>query len=91
MPRDEPGVPLAHYREHGANVEMHCNGCALCKVVPLESVITRLNARGLDGPRIGIVELANYVTTPCERCGRMSWTTRPAWPARPGQDGTSRA
>lgn len=91
MPRAERGVPLSHYRKHGANVEMHCGGCALCKVVPLDSVIARLNARGIDGESVGIVELADYVTAACERCGRKDWTTRPAFPSRPGQDGITRA
>jgi len=87
----DPGVPLGHYRQHKANIELHCNRCALFKVIPLEATIERLNARGLDGEGVGIVELSRYVTQDCERCGAKDWTTRPAFPPRPGQDGINRA
>lgn len=86
----DPGLPLSYYRRHNANVELHCNRCALFKVIPLEATIERLNARGLDGENVGIVELARHVRQACERCGAKSWTTRPAFPSIPGQDGITR-
>lgn len=87
----DPGLLLSYFRQHGANIELHCGKCALFKVVPLEATIERLNARGLDGENVGIVELARYVRQACERCGAKDWTTRPAFPPRPGQDGINRA
>ena len=87
----DPGLPLASFRQHKANIGLHCNRCALYKVVPLEATIERLNARGLDGENVGIVELSRHVRQACERCGAKSWTTRPAFPSIPGQDGITRA
>ena len=81
------GQPLAHYRQHGADVALYCDGCAESRVIPLEVLITRLSARGLDGPNIGVIEAARYVIQPCRSCGCRSWTTRPRFPAIPGLSG----
>lgn len=87
-----PGVALHEYRQPGADVLLICeSACTYTKVLPLEEVIARLNARGLDGERVGIVELAKYTTQACPQCGRRAWVTRPAFPGRPGQDGTKAA
>lgn len=84
MSNKEPGVPLAHYRQHGADVELGCIGCAYARTLDLETVIARLDARGLDGAAVGMVELARHVTEPCPRCGGREWYTRPAMPPPPG-------
>ena len=36
-----PGVPLAHYRQHRADVNLTCRDCVLSRVYPLEAVISR--------------------------------------------------
>lgn len=89
-PAFHPGVPLRHYRQHGAGVEAHCNRCALTKTFDLEKVIAGLKARGLGDESTGVRQVARTFSKPCERCGAKAWTTRPAWPALPGQDGTAR-
>lgn len=81
------GQPLAHYRQHGADVGLYCNGCAESRVIPLEALITRLNARGFDGAQVGVIEAARYVIQACRACGGRSWTTRPRFPSIPGQSG----
>lgn len=87
-PDEERGVVLVHYRQHRADVLLICeSACSYTKVIPLEDVIARLNARGLDGENVGIVELARHVTNACPECGRRSWTTRPAFPSIPWQMG----
>ncbi len=87
MRDDHPGVPLGHYRKDQADVELSCSGCAYRQVIPLESVITRLNARGLDGETIGIRAVARHTRICCPRCGARRWSTRPEYPRRPGSDG----
>jgi hypothetical protein len=32
----DPGVPLHHYRQHKAGVDLTCGGCMLRKVIGLE-------------------------------------------------------
>lgn len=83
-----PGVILSHYRQHGADVLLICEaGCTYTKVLPLEDVIAKLNARGMDGENVGIVELARFTTQACPQCGRRKWSTRPNFYGIPGQDG----
>jgi hypothetical protein len=87
-PRDQnPGVPLHDYRRLGADVLLFCRACVYDKVIPLEEVIARLNARGIDGENVGIVELARFTTQACPKCGARSWETRPAFPSIPGLTG----
>lgn len=82
----EKGVELKDYRGE-ADVLLICEGCVYTRTVPLEDVIARLNARGMDGENVGIVELASHTRQPCPQCGRRAWTTRPAFPGIPGQMG----
>lgn len=73
-------VPLAHYRTHeGCGVTLQCRGCRLLRDFDLETVIARLDARGLDGANVGIRDVADYVNQPCPRCGGRSFDSRPAW------------
>jgi hypothetical protein len=76
----EPGVALAHYRQHGAGVEVHCGGCSLTSVLDLERVIEGLVARGLGGEGTGICQVGRTFHRPCVRCGAVNWQTRPAFP-----------
>lgn len=86
----ERGVELNHYRHHQADVLLICEACPYDQILPLESVIARLNARGLDGENVGIVELARFTTQACPKCGARRWVTRPHFPGIPGQDGLPR-
>ena len=88
-PSDQPGVPLGNYRGQ-ADVLLICEACPYTRVVPLEDVIARLNARGLDGERVGIVELARHTRQACPECGRRKWATRPSFPTIPGLMGVAR-
>ena len=83
----EPGVPLAHYRDHGAGVWLTCLDCMNHRKFGLEAVIGRLVARGVGGGATGIKALASYVTEPCPRCGGRRFDTSPAFPAFPKADG----
>jgi hypothetical protein len=74
-----PGVPLAHYRRHGAGVRLTCRDCLKHRDLPLEAVIARLEARGVGGERTGIREAAKHVRQPCPRCGGRRFETAPAW------------
>lgn len=86
-----PGVPLCDYLQQGADVLLICESdCSYTKVLPLPEVVARLNARGLDGENVGIVELARFTTQACPECGRRAWVTRPHLPGTPGQDGLPR-
>lgn len=84
---EDRGVPLAHYREHKAGVLLICRRCTYDQSIDLEPLIVRLNARGLNGPQVGVREVARYTLIDCPECGRRDWETRPHFPARPGQDG----
>jgi hypothetical protein len=87
-PRDHnPGVALWKYRSLGADVLLFCRACVYDKVIPLEEVIARLNARGIDGENVGIVDLARFTTHACPKCGARKWETRPAFPSIPGLTG----
>lgn len=86
----EAGVPLHDYRRLGADVLLFCRACVYDKVIPLEEVIARLNARGFDGENVGIVELSRFTTHACPKCGARSWETRPNFYGTPGQDGLPR-
>lgn len=80
MPTRPPSVAIEHYRTHpGCGVQLHCLGCQLTRDYDLESVIARLDARGLDGARVGIKAVADHVTEPCPRCGGTAFESRPAW------------
>ena len=82
---DAPGVQLASLQSGmTADVGVHCHQCARFQTIPVGVVIARLNARGLDGARIGIRELAQHLTRPCDRCGSRSIETRPAYHPQPG-------
>lgn len=80
-----PGAPLATF-ETGmtADVGLHCHQCARYQVIPLAKVIASLDARGLQGRRIGIRELASHIRRPCPRCGSVSQETRPVFHPQPG-------
>jgi hypothetical protein len=76
----DPGVPLAHYRQHGAGVMLICLRCQNGRTFGLEPVIRRLEARGLGGERTGIRAVAGFVREPCPSCGAGRFETRPAFP-----------
>jgi len=82
-PDQEPGVPLAHYRDHGAGVWLTCPDCVNHRELPLEAVIRRLIARGVGSAATGIKEVAGYVNRPCPRCGGRRFDSSSAFPARP--------
>ena len=82
----DPGVPLAHYRQHQADLLLMC-GCPHSQVVPLETVISRRTARGFDAAQVGAREAVNLTPRPGAKCGTARWTRRPASPAIPGQNG----
>jgi len=64
-----PGVPLAHYRQHGAGVRLFCLDCLAHRDLPLEPVLERLKARGFGDERTGIKAVAGFVCRPCPNCG----------------------
>lgn len=82
----ERGVELFEYRGQ-ADVLLLCGRCTYSKVLPLEAVIARLNKRGRDGEKVGIVELARFTRQACQKCGSRRWETRPAFHGVPGQMG----
>lgn len=78
---DTSGVPLRQYRplQPGMGVEFRCRDCGAWFNVPLEDVISRLQARGVGGPRTGVRAVGTFAERPC-RCGSLRFTTRPAFP-----------
>ena len=76
-----PGVPLAHYRQHRASVRVTCRDCQLHRDLPLEAVIERLVARGVGDENTGIRSLAGLVRRPCGRCGGKRFVVTPAFPS----------
>ena len=87
-PNDSPGVPLAHYRQHGADVLLTCIDCIDHRVLPLEALIDRLRARGLGDETTGVKTVAGFVTAPCGRCGGARFESRPNF-AEIARGGTS--
>ena len=87
MARDEenPGVPLATYRDVGANVLLTCLDCLLHRSLDRERVIARLVARGMGGAETGIRAVASFVEEPCPRCGGRRFESRPDFKAASGQ------
>lgn len=80
FPDSTTGVPLAHYREHGANLLLTCLNCMLSRVFDLERVIARLQEKGLGGAETGIKAVAAFVIEACPRCGHRHYDSAPAWP-----------
>ncbi len=76
----EPGVPLGHYRQHGADIELSCTMCVGVRVVSLERAIAGLERRGLGGAETGIKAFGRLLRQPCERCGAAAWDARPRMP-----------
>ena len=76
---DNTGVPLAHYRQHEANVELTCLGCQGRRSFDLETVIRRLEARGVGSAQTGIRGIARFVREPCPRCGGTRFESRPGF------------
>jgi hypothetical protein len=83
----EPGVPLAHYRDHDAGVLLTCLDCMNRRQFELETVIRRLMARRVGSAATGIKAVAGYVTAPCPRCGGRRFDTSPSFPVIPKADG----
>jgi hypothetical protein len=79
----EPGIPLGDYLKHNprAGVAIWCNGCQRVEKHDMAAVIARLDARGLDGRRVGIRTLARMVARPCPQCGGTDFESRPDHPA----------
>jgi hypothetical protein len=82
--RDDPGVELAHYRDHhpAAGVSFYCCACHAHHDVPVARVIERLKARGIGGERTGVREVGRLADQPCAKCGAVAWETRPSFPMR---------
>ena len=76
----DPGVPLAHYRQHRGGVTLICLDCNGHRVFDLEAVIRRLSARGVGGETTGVRAVASYVRQPCPRCGGARFESRPYFP-----------
>ena len=76
---DSPGVPLAHYRQHGARVLLTCLECIDHRELNLEAVIGRLEARGLGDETTGVKAVAGFVEAPCRRCGGHRFESRPSF------------
>jgi len=89
----EPGVPVAAYLHQGqcASVAFHCQDCATIRRVPLQVVLGRLRALGLDPATTGIRTLWRHARRPCEGCGGLYFETRPDWHSVPGADGMTPA
>lgn len=77
-----PGVPLAHYRQHGGTVRLTCLDCMRHRDLDLEAVVARLQARGVGGERTGIKAVAQFVTRGCSRCGGKRFETSPTFRSR---------
>jgi hypothetical protein len=74
------GVPLEHYLQHaGCGVRVHCRSCHRSTDYALEDVIAQLEARGVNGRRLGIKQVSRYVDKPCPRCGARDFATSPAF------------
>jgi hypothetical protein len=73
----DPGVPLGAYREHRAGVLLTCLDCQRRRSFDLETVIGRLEARGVGGAGTGIKAVAGFVREPCPRCGGTRFESRP--------------
>jgi hypothetical protein len=80
---EDGGVPLAHYRRHGAGVLLTCLECLDLRTFELEGVIARLEARGVGGAATGVRALAALVTHRCPRCGASRFDCRPDFPPPP--------
>jgi hypothetical protein len=83
----EPGVPLAHYRQHDAGVCLTCLDCMHHRTLGLESVIRRLRVRGVGDQTTGIKAVASFVRAPCPRCGGERFESRPDFPGLPKDPG----
>jgi hypothetical protein len=80
-----PGVPLAHYRQHDGAVLLTSLDCVHRRTLPVEAVISRLTARGLGDEGTGLRAVAGFVREPCPRCGGSRFETRPEfWVGRSG-------
>ena len=75
-----PGVPLTHYRQHGAGVRLTCLTCMNCRDLPLEPVIACLEARGVGDAWTGTRPVAAFATAPCPRCGAHRFEAAPCSP-----------
>ncbi|GGL48655.1 hypothetical protein [Caulobacter rhizosphaerae] len=78
MPRNEnlPGVPLGQLLGE-ANLLLICLHCQWRETYDLQKVISQLQARGVNGPLIGICDARHHVRQTCPRCGSQKWETRP--------------
>ena len=74
---ESPGVPLAHYREHGAGVRLTCLDCMNRRDVALEPAIRRLKARGVGNETTGIKAVARFVAGGCPACGGSRFESAP--------------
>ena len=73
---DPAGVPLGQLLGK-ANLLLTCNECMWRETYDLQKIVDRLLARGVNGPLIGICHAKHHVQTPCPRCGKRIWNTRP--------------
>jgi hypothetical protein len=79
-------VPLGYYRNQ-ADIRLHCLSCAYGTTYPLDLVIARLQARGIDAEGLGIRDLARHIRHDCPRCGAHKWEALPAFHRIPGAMG----
>ena len=80
-------APLSTYRCLGCDVRLTCTACMWSRLYALEDVIARMCKRGLDGPEVGICDVARYTRIDCPRCGKREWETTPGSPNVAGQMG----
>jgi hypothetical protein len=68
-PDDNPGVPLAHYRDHQAGVHLYCRDCCFTRDLELEAVISRLRLAA------SVTRAAAFAPWPalCERPRCRGW------------------
>lgn len=76
---DSPGVPLAHYRQHGVGVLLTCLDCMSRRTLPLEPLILRLKERQVGDENTGIKAVASFVAKPCPDCGGSRFESSPAF------------
>ena len=82
-----PGVPLAHYRQHQGGVRLICSDCEASRAPPLEPIIARLKARGVGGENTGIRAVAQFVREAYPQCGGQRFETWPWFPPTPKGEG----
>lgn len=74
--RTDASVPLGHYLDShpGVGVQLNCESCGRHENLPMDGVVRRLTALGIDARLFGIRDVASLVEKPCV-CGALKWTS----------------